>query len=331
MGGALNQIVTGEAVAIDLRVARLGSRMIAAMLDLFIMLIALYFVGLVTIVVVQPDNDPLITAVGILVYVGVLVGYPVASETFMRGRTLGKMAMGLRVVRDDGGPIRFRHAFVRALVGLVAERPGVFLFIPGVACMLTSSRSKRLGDLFAGTVVLQESVPRTTGAPPRMPPELASWAAMLDLTQLDDALVFSVRRLLSRAAEMSPEARDAVSTHLAAEVRKVVTPAQPFWTNDWAFMSAVLAERTRRAYYRLVARTTPTAVAYGPPPGGAWPAQPIAYSPAPPYPPAPYPPSPNPPVPYPAYPASYPASPASPRLPYPPTQQPPAGAVPPNR
>jgi uncharacterized RDD family membrane protein YckC len=290
----LDQIVTGEAVPIDLRVARLGSRMIAAMLDLIMMMVALYLLGVVLVVVFQPDNEPLAAALAIIVYVGVFVGYPVLCETFLRGSTLGKMAMGLRVVRDDGGPIRFRHALVRALVGVVAERPGIFLFIPGVVCMMVSNRSKRLGDLFAGTVVLQESVPRTTGAPPRMPPELASWAAMLDLTKLDDELVFSVRRLLSRAAEMSPEARDAVSANLAAEVRKVVTPAPPYWTNDWAYMHAVLAERTRRAYYRLVARTAPTSVSYGPPPG-TWAAQPASYPPAPHYQQAPqYPPQPGP-------------------------------------
>ena len=57
----------------------------------------------------------------------VFLGYPVAMETLTRGRTLGKMALGLRVVRDDGGPITFRQALVRGLVGLALERPGLFL------------------------------------------------------------------------------------------------------------------------------------------------------------------------------------------------------------
>src|SRR5690349_4112208 len=49
----------------------------------------------------------------------VLLLLPAAVETFTRGRTLGKLALGLRVVRDDGGPITARHAIVRSLVGFV--------------------------------------------------------------------------------------------------------------------------------------------------------------------------------------------------------------------
>ena len=58
-------------------------------------------------------------ALGLVTSVGVVVGYPLVMETLTRGRTLGKMAIGLRTVRDDGGPIRFRQALVRALLEVV--------------------------------------------------------------------------------------------------------------------------------------------------------------------------------------------------------------------
>jgi uncharacterized RDD family membrane protein YckC len=255
-------VVTGEAVAIDLRVARVGSRTIAAIIDLLIEGVTLLTALFVAVLVVRPDDEALAAAVSILVYVGVVVGYPVLSETFLRGRTVGKMAMGLRVVRDDGGPIRFRHAFTRGLLGAVVERPGFLLALPAIVSMLVSSRAKRLGDVFAGTVVLQESVPRTTGAPPPMPPGLAGWAALLDLTGLDDELAFAARRFLGRSWELSPQAREAVGAQLVAAVRGVVTPAPPPGTPGWAYLSAVLAERTRRAYLRLVS----TARSHGEPP-----------------------------------------------------------------
>ena len=53
------------------------------------------------------------------VFVLVVVGYPVIFETLSRGRSLGKLALGLRVVSDDGGPERFRQALVRGLLAVL--------------------------------------------------------------------------------------------------------------------------------------------------------------------------------------------------------------------
>jgi uncharacterized RDD family membrane protein YckC len=259
--GAGERIVTGEAVAIDLRVARLGSRLVAGLIDLLAQLYILYFLVIVLVLIVRPGDDALTAAMILLGYVTIVLGYPVACETFSRGRTLGKMAMGLRVVRDDGGPIHFRHAFVRGLIGAVIERPGPLLGLPAIASMLISRDSKRLGDLFAGTVVLQVRVPRTVGAPPYVPPALLGWASLLDLSGLDDALALRARHFLSRAHDLSPAALDRLGRGLVEEVRAVVTPAPPPGTPGWAYLSAVLAERTSRAYVRLVAQRAPDAYA----------------------------------------------------------------------
>lgn len=266
--GGAQRIITGEAVAIDLRVARLGSRLVAGLIDLLAQLYIFYFLAIVVVFAVRPDDDALAAAVFLLVYVTIVLGYPVACETFTRGRTLGKMAMGLRVVRDDGGPIHFRHAFVRGLVGAVVERPGSLLGLPAVISMLVSRNSKRLGDVFAGTVVLQVRVPRTVGATPFVPPALLGWASLLDLSGLDDSLALRARHFLSRAHALSPAALDRMGRGLVDEVRAVVTPAPPPGTPGWAFLSAVLAERTRRAYARLIAQRPPEAPT-GPPGGPA--------------------------------------------------------------
>ncbi|ORT55853.1 RDD family protein [Frankia sp. KB5] len=311
-------IVTGEAITIELRVARLGSRLIAGLLDLLIQLYILYAVGAAALLIVRPDNDALIAAVFLLVYVGVVLGYPVTCETLTRGRTLGKMAMGLRVVRDDGGPIHFRHAFARGLVGAVVERPGLLLGLPAVISMLVSKHAKRLGDVFAGTVVLQASVPRPGGAPPSVPPQLVGWAATLDLTGLDDALALRARQFLGRAHELSPQALERLGSGLVRQVRAVVTPPPPPGTPGWAYLSAVLAERTRRAYHRLTAnrpRSIPSPV-FSP--------YPTAQYPTAQYPTAQYPTAQYPTAQYPT--AQYPtAQDQSPPPPYPTAPQPPPG------
>ena len=73
----------------------------------------------------------------LVLVVALTVGVPVVVETLTRGRTLGKLAMGMRAVRDDGGPIRFRHALVRGLVGFVEI--WVLLGVPALLCSLFSA------------------------------------------------------------------------------------------------------------------------------------------------------------------------------------------------
>jgi len=246
------QLVTGEAVALDLRVARLASRIPAAMLDSLIQLAAMLAV---TVVFTRSDVavDPAIAVtLLILAVVGIFLGYPVAFETLWRGRTPGKAAMGLRVVRDDGGPIRFRHALLRGLIGLFVERPpfGVFFFV-GVITSLASERGKRLGDIVAGTIVLQERIPARTPTTIRMPPQLAGWATTLDLSALPSDLALAVREFLGRASGLRPAAREELGRRLCDAVAAVVTPPPPPGTPGWAYLSAVLAERRRRDEERL--------------------------------------------------------------------------------
>jgi uncharacterized RDD family membrane protein YckC len=269
----MSRVVTGEAVAIDLRPARLGSRMVAGLIDLVIQVFVLYGLLITALVAVNPKDDALAAATVLVVYVTTMLGYPVVCETFLRGRTIGKMVMKIRVVRDDGGPVRFRHAFTRGLIGAVVERPGALLGLPAVLAMSFSSRAKRLGDLFAGTVVVHESVPALLGAAPTVPTPLAGWVTRLDLTGLDDELTGTVRGFLGRLHELSPEARERIGAELVAQVRAVVTPAPPPGTPGWAYLSAVLAERTRRSYQRLRAVSR---ARYGP---GEIPGIPLEYYP----------------------------------------------------
>ena len=108
-------------------------------------------------------NSATQSGLAIVVLVLVIVGYPVAFETFTRGRSLGKLALGLRVVRDDGGAARFRQALVRGLFEVVEI--WMLAGVPAIVCSLLNSRGKRIGDLAAGTVVVRERTPKPRSSP----------------------------------------------------------------------------------------------------------------------------------------------------------------------
>src|SRR5262245_39402584 len=100
-------LVTGEAVLLDLRLAKLGSRSVALVIDLTIQFVALLAGGLLLGALASTLDGAAAAAILLTYVVLVIVGYPVAMETLTRGRTVGKLAMGLRTLREDGGPIRF--------------------------------------------------------------------------------------------------------------------------------------------------------------------------------------------------------------------------------
>ncbi|MGX1270375.1 putative RDD family membrane protein YckC [Streptomyces phaeoluteigriseus] len=117
----VSELVTGEAVALELQPARLPSRALATLLDLTVVLVAYVVVSVALLMATASLDEAARTAVSIATFLLVLVGGPIAVETLSHGRSLGKAACGLRVVRDDGGPIRFRHALVRGALGVVED------------------------------------------------------------------------------------------------------------------------------------------------------------------------------------------------------------------
>lgn len=249
----MTAVVTGEGVAFDLPRAGIGSRTVATVVDLVLQFLAL--LGLVVLDGAFGGADTAaLTAVLIVETLLVVAGYPILCEWLGRGRTLGKLWLGLRVVRDDGGPITFRHALVRGLSSLILEKPGIV--VPGVgaaAGMITAAanaRDKRIGDLLAGTFVLNERA--GTSRRPATPafwvaPWLQPWAAALDLSRFDDRLALTVRQFVTRAAAMTPPARYALGEDLRRAVLAAITPPPPPGTPTPDLLAAVLAERHRRA------------------------------------------------------------------------------------
>jgi uncharacterized RDD family membrane protein YckC len=246
-------LVSGEGVALQLPRAGIGSRLVATLIDVVIQVIALVVLILVTAVLAGGSDTAAAAALIITEAVLVIAGYPILTEWLNHGRTVGKAALGLRVVRDDGGPISFRQALVRGLSSLVLEKPGIAFPITtsiGLLTALFSSRSKRLGDLMAGTFVIYErGGPQRSIAPQyfAVPYQLQPWAMALDLTRLDDHLALAVRQFVMRAHQMTPAAQHALGESLRAQLQAVIAPPPPPGTPTPLVLTTVLAERRRRA------------------------------------------------------------------------------------
>jgi uncharacterized RDD family membrane protein YckC len=242
--------VTGEAVALDLPPASFATRALALSLDLFVLFLAQFLTFWVLIVAFTQLDEALGAALLLVSTVLLLVGVPVAVETLTRGRSLGKFAAGLRVVRDDGGPIRFRQALTRGLVSVFEFYLPPLFFSTALISSLTNPRGKRLGDRLAGTYVVRVRVGR--GQPPvLMPAELAGWAVSADLGRLPDRLALAVRQFLNRTTTLHEGSRYQLGTRLANEVARYVAPPPPAGSHPERFLAAVLAERHRRDLNRL--------------------------------------------------------------------------------
>jgi hypothetical protein len=157
--------------------------------------------------------------------------------------------MGLRTVRDDAGRISFRHALVRALVGVVE----IWLLsgVPALVSAMATKKGKRVGDLVAGTYVVRDRFRLTLPPPVAMPPYLAHWASTADVTTLPTQLAVAVRQFLGRSSELQPHARAYTATRLAAQVQQHAAPPPPPGTHPEDFLAAVLCERRNRDQQRL--------------------------------------------------------------------------------
>ena len=255
-------VVTGDAVVLDVQIAQLPVRAVAALIDITVVFL-LYVIGLLLFSLTITQFDPAPSGAVLIIFtVLTLLGYPLVFETATRGRSLGKMAMGLRVVSEEGGPERFRQAFFRALAGVIE----IWMLAggPAVICSLLSAKGKRLGDIFAGTVVISERTPRMSPPPP-MPPHLAWWASSLQLSGLRPEQAELARQFLTRAAQLDPMVRDQMAYRITADVVAQISPPPPPGTPPQLVLAAVLAERHRRELARLQAMAAPR-----PPPPAAW-------------------------------------------------------------
>lgn len=241
----MSGLVTGDAVVLGLRPARLPSRALAVAIDLAVVGAVYILISIGLAVATASLDEAAVMAVSIATFLLVLVGTPIAVETLSHGRSLGKLACGLRVVRDDGGPIRFRHALVRGAMGVVE----ILMSFGVIACIasLVSARGRRIGDVFAGTLVVRERVPAGPGmSVPPPPPWLVGRFGGLDLSAVPDALWLAIRQYLTRMGQLDPAVGWAMAGWLADDLARRTGAPVPQGVPPAAYLAAVVNERQAR-------------------------------------------------------------------------------------
>jgi uncharacterized membrane protein SpoIIM required for sporulation/uncharacterized RDD family membrane protein YckC len=204
-------VETPEHVMLDLEIAGVGSRLLAAVIDTAILTGLTLAVVLFAVVLVDLGLMPTGRWMG-LVLAGwsflAWMGYHVFFEGFRRGRTPGKAWTGIRVVRDTGHPITIADAVTRNLLRLADFLPPPYL--GGLLLMALHPLGKRLGDLAAGTVVIRDQ-PTTTAATAIRPDATVPAAAPL----LSEHEFGVLSQFVARAGQLEPAVRARFAASLA--------------------------------------------------------------------------------------------------------------------
>jgi uncharacterized RDD family membrane protein YckC len=243
------ELLTGEAVGLDLRPTSFVLRAAGAIID-FLAYFGLWL--LILLAISSPWfsgalDDASGAAITLASLVFCLVVAPTAVETLTQGKSLGKLAVGARIVRDDGGSIGLRHAFIRALTGVLE----VFFTLGGIAAMtaLLNERTKRVGDLLAGTYSQNERVSSATPPVSGVPAGLEAWALTADVARMPDGLSRRIAQFLHQANRLTPDARDSLARSLASEASAFVSPLPP--VSAELFLAAASAVRREREFAAL--------------------------------------------------------------------------------
>jgi uncharacterized RDD family membrane protein YckC/uncharacterized membrane protein SpoIIM required for sporulation len=244
------EVETPEHVMLDLEIAGVGSRLLAALVDTGILLGIAAAGGLLAAVLTTYDVLPRSPAgrawlAALLIGAGFALwnGYFILFEGLREGQTPGKRLVGIRVVRDTGHPVTAGAAALRNLLRIADALPPPYLL--GLALIAFHPRGKRLGDLVAGTVVVRDR-PASTVATSRaeVPSELAA------TVPLDDERFRLLARFAARA-DLPPEARDRIAAALAGRFADRAPPTGATLTE---FLLDLHARELARRRGRLAGR-----------------------------------------------------------------------------
>jgi uncharacterized RDD family membrane protein YckC len=234
-------IATPEGVEIELTLAGLGSRFIAALLDLFIRLLPL----IALLVLIDPEDGAIGAAIFALADFGSAFFYYVLFEVLGGGRTPGKRATGIRVVRMGGRPVTFVRSMLRNIVRLVDLLPAAYLV--GMVTIFITNNNQRLGDLAAGTLVVRDrhGDRRTGDAPSSVgttydPGDAVNW----DISAVSAEDIATVRAFLERRSSLGSPARVDLARRLAERLRPMVGGANE--PSHERFLEMLVAAKARR-------------------------------------------------------------------------------------
>ena len=159
-------IETPERVPLQFALASIGNRFLACAFDHFIQLVVILLLAWVLIAMISYDTLSQFSqelprwaiAIMIIAFFLVIAGYFLLFEWLWHGQTPGKRLLKLRVIREDGRPISFWEAAARNLLRIFDMMPAAVIpfYSIGLIAVFISSRDQRVGDFFAGTVVVRE-------------------------------------------------------------------------------------------------------------------------------------------------------------------------------
>lgn len=225
-----DSVVTPEAVALFVDTAGLGSRMIALIIDSIFQGLA---VLVVFVVMASMGEGTTVGVIFIIVIFAILWGYFPAFEILWHGRTPGKRAQRLRVVRTDGQPAGAGPILVRNILRIADFLPGFYAV--GSIAILSTRRNQRLGDLAGGTMVVRDrAAPEPT--PLEVPISAERGVDTAAITHRDYAIV---RDFLQRRWTFDPTARANLARTIATPLRDKVS--DDYSTHDEAFLESLAA------------------------------------------------------------------------------------------
>lgn len=154
------RIATAERIALELLIAGVGYRILAYAIDVLTLFAAwaILFFGLSFLTSdLLGWAQSLSGLTRVVLVVGVFTAqwvYWTACEVAFGGRTIGKRALGIRVVRSDGAPVTVVESALRNLFRWIDFLP--FGYAAGMISMLLTQRNRRIGDLIAGTMIIRD-------------------------------------------------------------------------------------------------------------------------------------------------------------------------------
>ncbi|PPF61527.1 hypothetical protein C5E11_14465 [Clavibacter michiganensis] len=249
-----DELLIGEAVALDVRPAGFVLRAGGGLID-FVISIAILIALMLGIGALGQSgviDEALLATLSVSALVLCFVVVPTTLEVVLKGRSVGKLAVGARIVRDDGGAISIRHSVIRGLVGVLE----IYMTLGSIAVVtsLLNGKSKRLGDLLAGTYSQHERVPVPVSHARGVPVMLQAWADVADVARMPDRLGNRVSQFLVQASSMAPATRERIAAELAVEVTPFVSPIPS--VHPALFLSGVAAVRRDREYAALERQKT---------------------------------------------------------------------------
>ena len=216
---------TPENIEFAYDIAGIGSRFLAAIIDTLVIGAALLILGLLVSVVGartelgRSTASSVAAAVGAILSFLILWGYYIVFEMVWNGQSVGKRAIGLRVVREGGQPVTFVGSAIRNLIRIVDFLPAFYGI--GVIVMFVDRRARRLGDLAGGTLVVKERrgvtlESLTPSAPAAQPGEAAQLPTLPNVHLLNDQDYNLVQEFLRRRNDLGHDARVRLGAQLAS-------------------------------------------------------------------------------------------------------------------